>query len=275
MRKVAGGDNPARQRPGGNTVLKIASWNVNSLNVRLPHVLAWCDMAEPDVLALQETKLTDDRFPVDELKEVGYHSVYSGQKTYNGVAIVSHEPATDVVTDIPGLDDPQRRILAATIGDVRVIDLYVVNGSEVGSEKYAYKLHWLEQVTKWIGMELEHHDKVVVLGDFNIAPDDRDVHDPEAWHERILCSTPEREALQRMLDLGLTDTFRLFGQEEKTWSWWDYRAAAFRRNLGLRIDLVLASKAMAEACTASYIDKEPRRQERPSDHAPAIAEFEF
>ena len=256
-------------------MLKIASWNVNSLNVRLPHVLAWCDMAAPDVLALQETKLTDERFPVDELRDAGYHSVFSGQKTYNGVAILSKEPATDTVTDIPGLDDPQRRILAATIGEVRVIDLYVVNGSEVGSDKYAYKLDWLGHVTRWIGTELEQHENVVVLGDFNIAPDDRDVHDPEAWHERILCSTPEREALQRMLDLGLTDTFRLFEQEEKTWSWWDYRAAAFRRNLGLRIDLVLSSKPMTAACTASYIDKEPRRQERPSDHAPAIAEFEL
>jgi exodeoxyribonuclease-3 len=256
-------------------VLKIASWNVNSLNVRLPHVLAWCDMAEPDILALQETKLTDDRFPVDELRDAGYHSVFSGQKTYNGVAILSRGEATDAVTDIPGLDDPQRRILAATIGDVRVIDLYVVNGSEVGSDKYAYKLDWLGHVTRWIGTELAQHEKVVVLGDFNIAPDDRDVHDPEAWHERILCSTPEREALQRMLGLGLSDTFRLFEQEEKTWSWWDYRAAAFRRNLGLRIDLVLASSALAGACTASYIDKEPRRQDRPSDHAPAIAEFEL
>ena len=254
-------------------MLKIVSWNVNSLNVRLPHVLAWCDMAVPDVLALQETKLVDERFPVDELMQAGYHSVFSGQKTYNGVAVLSRVPASDTVTDIDGLDDPQRRILAATIGGVRVIDLYVVNGSEVGSEKYTYKLHWLEQVTKFIACEMQVHDKVVVLGDFNIAPDDRDVHDPEAWHERILCSTPERDALQRILDLGLTDTFRLFDQEEKIWSWWDYRAAAFRRNMGLRIDLVLASKALADVCTASYIDKEPRRQERPSDHAPAVAEF--
>lgn len=256
-------------------MLKIASWNVNSLNVRLPHVLAWCDMAGPDILALQETKLTDDRFPVDELQGAGYHSVYSGQKTYNGVAILSRVPASDIVTDIDGLDDPQRRILAATIDGVRVIDLYVVNGSEVGSEKFAYKLHWLQQVTRFIAGEMQAFEKVVVLGDFNIAPDDRDVHDPEAWHEKILCSTPEREALQAILDLGLTDTFRLFEQEEQTWSWWDYRAAAFRRNLGLRIDLVLASKALADVCSASYIDKEPRRQERPSDHAPAVAEFEL
>ena len=255
--------------------MKIASWNVNSLNVRLPHVLAWCDAANPDILALQETKLTDDRFPVAELEEAGYHSVFSGQKTYNGVAILSREPAADPVTDIPGLDDPQRRILAATIGGVRIVDLYVVNGSEVGSEKFDYKLHWLEQVTAWLADEMKQHENVVVLGDFNIAPDDRDVYDPEAWHEKILCSTPERDAYGRILDLGLTDTFRLFDQEERTWSWWDYRMNMFRRKLGLRIDLVLASAAMKERCTASYIDIEPRRQERPSDHAPAIAEFDF
>jgi exodeoxyribonuclease-3 len=254
-------------------MLKIASWNVNSLNVRLPHVLAWCDVARPDILALQETKLTDDRFPADELLSAGYHSVFSGQKTYNGVAILSHEAPCDVVTDIEGLNDPQRRILAATIGDVRVINLYVVNGSEVGSEKFDYKLHWLEQVTRWIAKEMQSFERVVVLGDFNIAPDDRDVHDPQAWHESILCSTAERNALQKILDLGLSDTFRLFEQQEKSWSWWDYRMAAFRRNMGLRIDLVLASDVLAGICSASYIDKEPRRQERPSDHAPVVAEF--
>ncbi len=255
-------------------MLKVASWNVNSLNVRLPHVLAWCDVAQPDVLALQETKMTDDKYPFEELLNAGYHSVFSGQKTYNGVAILSREPATDPVTDIDGLDDPQRRILAATVGDVRVIDLYVVNGSEVGSEKFAYKMHWLEQVTAFIASELQQHEKVIVLGDFNIAPDDRDVHDAESWHEKILCSTQEREALQAILDLGLSDTFRQFEQAEKSWSWWDYRMAAFRRNMGLRIDLVLVSAALQEVCSAAYIDKEPRRQERPSDHTPVIAEFD-
>jgi exodeoxyribonuclease-3 len=255
-------------------MLKIASWNVNSLNVRLPHVLAWCSAAQPDILALQETKLPDERFPVDELTEAGYHSLYSGQKTYNGVAILSKEPGRDMITDVPGLDDPQRRILAATYGDVRVIDLYVVNGAEVGSEKFDYKLHWLEQVTRFIAAETERFENVIVLGDFNIAPDDRDVYDPEAWHEKILCSTPEREALKRILDLGLTDTFRLFEQEERSWSWWDYRMNMFRRKLGLRIDLVLASAAMAGRCTRAWIDREPRTQERPSDHTPVIAEFE-
>ena len=253
--------------------MKIASWNVNSLNVRLPQVLAWCADAAPDVLALQETKLTDDRFPADELRAAGYHSVFSGQKTYNGVAILSREPCADVVTDVPGLDDPQRRVIAGTVGDVRVVDLYVVNGSEVGSEKFDYKLQWLERVTDWLADELARHGNLVVVGDFNIAPDDRDVHDPEAWREKILCSTPEREALGRILDLGLADTFRLFEQEEGVFSWWDYRMNMFRRKMGLRIDLVLASKAMAERCTASYVDIEPRRQERPSDHAPAVAEF--
>lgn len=255
--------------------MKIASWNVNSLNVRLPHVVAWSEVARPDVLALQETKLTDDRFPVQELHEIGYHSVFSGQKTYNGVAILSREEAHDPVTDIAGLDDPQRRILAATVGGVRIVNLYVVNGSEVGSEKFEYKIHWLEKVTGWLAEEMAQHEKMVVLGDFNIAPDDRDVYDPEEWREKILCSTPEREALGRILALGLTDTFRLFEQEERTWSWWDYRMNMFRRKLGLRIDLVLASTAMARHCTASYIDIEPRRQERPSDHAPAIAEFDI
>jgi len=254
-------------------MLKIASWNVNSLNVRLPHVLAWCDVASPDVLALQETKLPDERYPQQELLDAGYHSVFSGQKTYNGVAILSREPATDPVTDIPGLEDPQRRILAATVGDVRIIDLYVVNGSEVGSEKFAYKLHWLERVTAWLATEMEQHQNVIVLGDFNIAPDDRDVYDPEEWREKILCSAPERDALKKILAMGLQDTFRMFEQEERSWSWWDYRMNMFRRKLGLRIDLVLASKTMAERCVASYVDIEPRRQERPSDHAPAVAEF--
>ncbi len=254
-------------------MLKVASWNVNSLNVRLPHVLAWCDVARPDILALQETKLTDDRFPVDELLEAGYYSVFSGQKTYNGVAILSRQPAADAQTDIDGLDDPQRRILAATIGELRMINLYVVNGSEVGSEKFDYKMHWLQQVAAWIAGEMQRYEKVIVLGDFNITPDDRDVYDPQAWHEKILCSTQERDALRKILEPGLSDTFRLFEQQEKSWSWWDYRKAAFRRNMGLRIDLILASAVLAQTCSAAYIDKEPRRQERPSDHTPVVAEF--
>ncbi len=258
-------------------MLKVASWNVNSLNVRLPHVLAWTDVARPDILALQETKLPDDRFPAESLEAAGYRSVFSGQPTYNGVAVLSRQPAEDPVTDVPGLDDPQRRILAVTvpteIGPLRLVNLYVVNGSEVGSEKFAYKLEWLARVTDWLEGERERHDHLLVVGDFNIAPDDRDVHDPEQWREKILCSTTEREALGRILGLGLVDTFRLFEQEPAIYSWWDYRMNAFRRKMGLRIDLLLASDPLAALCRSSYVDIEPRRQDRPSDHAPAVAEF--
>jgi exodeoxyribonuclease-3 len=253
--------------------MKIATWNVNSLKVRLPHVLDWLESEQPDVLCLQETKLTDENFPADDIRAAGYEVVYSGQKTYNGVATISRSAATEVITDVPGLDDPQRRILGTTIDGVRVLNLYVVNGQEVGSEKFDHKLHWLSKVTDYIGTQLRDHERFIVLGDFNIAPADEDVHDPEAWHERILCSTPERVALGRMLGLGLQDTFRLFPQEEKSFSWWDYRAAAFRRNMGLRIDLILASQSLAENCTACHIDKAPRRLERPSDHTPVVAEF--
>ena len=255
--------------------MKIATWNVNSLKVRLPHVLDWLAASQADILCLQETKLTDENFPAEDIEAAGYRVVYSGQKTYNGVAIISKQEATGVITDVPGLDDPQRRILGATIGGIRVLDLYVVNGQEVGSEKYAHKLHWLDKVTDYIESQLQEHERFIVLGDFNIAPEDRDVHDPEAWHERILCSTPEREALNKLLALGLTDSFRQFEQEDNSFSWWDYRAAAFRRNRGLRIDLVLTSKALGEAATACSIDKEPRRLERPSDHTPVIAEFDL
>lgn len=254
--------------------MKIASWNVNSLRVRLPQVLDWLAEARPDVLGIQETKLTDDAFPVEEIRAAGYEVAYAGQKTYNGVAVLSRTPIEDVITDVPHLDDPQRRILGATIDGVRVLNLYVVNGQEVGSEKFAYKLDWLQRVTDYIAQDMQHHERYVVMGDFNIAPTDADVHDPERWHEKILCSTPERQALQKILDLGFVDTFRRFEQEANTFSWWDYRAAGFRRNAGLRIDLVLASRPLAEKCTASYIDIAPRRLERPSDHAPAVAEFD-
>lgn len=255
--------------------MKIATWNVNSLKVRLPHVLDWLDTVQPDILCLQETKLTDDNFPHAEIEAAGFQVAYAGQKTYNGVATISRQPAEHVITDIPGLDDPQRRILCATFDGVRVLNLYVVNGQEVGSEKYAWKLEWLDKVTGYIRDQLAQNAAMVVLGDFNIAPEDRDVHDPEAWHERILCSTPERQALGNMLNLGLVDTFRLFDQEEKSFSWWDYRAAAFRRNMGLRIDLILANQTLAGKCRACTIDKQPRRLERPSDHTPVVADFDY
>lgn len=253
--------------------MKIATWNVNSLRVRLPHVLQWLAAAQPDVLAIQETKTVDDQFPLAEIEAVGYQAVFAGQKTYNGVAILSKSPATEIVTDIPGLDDPQRRILAATIDGIRVVDLYVVNGSEVGSDKYAYKLDWLAKVTAWLQQQAVQYPKLVVLGDFNIAPEDRDVHDPAAWAGQILCSAPERTALQAIQALGLSDVFRQFEQPDKSFSWWDYRAAGFRRNLGLRIDLILASQTLADACTSCVIDREPRTWEKPSDHTPVIAEF--
>jgi exodeoxyribonuclease-3 len=253
---------------------KIATWNVNSLRVRLPHVLEWLARIQPDVLALQETKTADPEFPASPFSELGYQVTYSGQKTYNGVAIISRASAVDVVTDPPGLEDPQRRILAASFGDLRVINLYVPNGSEVGSEKYAYKLDWLGKMTEFLRGELAHHPRLIVLGDFNIAPEDRDVHDPELWREKILCSTAERRAFEGFLDLGLSDAFRLFEQAEASFSWWDYRAAGFRRNLGLRIDHILISAALRPCCRACSIDKEPRKLERPSDHAPVLLELE-
>ncbi|MGI9237472.1 MAG: exodeoxyribonuclease III [Woeseiaceae bacterium] len=255
--------------------MKIATWNVNSMNVRQGHVLEWLEAQQPDVLVLQEIKQTTEKFPADSLRDIGYHSIASGQKTYNGVAVVSKLEPTNPITDLPGLEDPQRRVLASTTGDVRVIDLYVPNGSEVGSEKYAYKLGWLASLRDFLEAELAQNENVIVLGDFNIAPADEDVHDPEKWGDAILCSPKERAALKELLALGLVDVFREFEQPEKTFSWWDYRAAGFRRNAGLRIDLILASKPMAMRCTASYIDKEPRAWERPSDHTPVVAEFDF
>lgn len=255
--------------------MKIASWNVNSLKVRLQHVLNWLETEQPDVLALQETKMTDDVFPEQAFIDAGWQVVYAGQKTYNGVAIIAKEIPQDVITDIPGLDDPQRRILAATVNDVRIIDLYVVNGSAPGTEKFAYKMHWLDKVTNFIEQQQAEYDDVVVLGDFNIAPDDRDVHDPVKWKDKILCTTEERGALNRILDLGFQDSFRLLHDDPGFFSWWDYRMNGFARGLGLRIDLILCTDEMSEAVTASYIDLEPRKWERPSDHTPVVTEFDW
>lgn len=253
--------------------MKIASWNVNSLRVRLAHVLDWLDSAQPDILCLQETKTTDDVFPAQDIIDAGYQVIYCGQKTYNGVAIISRQPALDVVTELPGLNDPQRRLLAGTFGDLRVIDVYVPNGSEVDSDKYAYKLDWLDKLNQYLSDQIQQYEQLVLLGDFNIAPADADIHDPEEWQGRILCSDKERAALQALLDLGLNDSFRKFDQDDKVFSWWDYRAAGFRRNRGLRIDLILISNTVHQAATASYVDKEPRKLERPSDHAPVVLEF--
>ncbi len=250
--------------------MKIASWNVNSLNVRLPHLEQWLKAFGPDIVGIQETKLEDHKFPDSALIAAGYRSVFAGQKTYNGVALLSREPAQDVQIGIPGFEDEQKRVIAGTFGDLRVINLYVVNGQDIGTDKYDYKLRWLEAVHAWIAEELQRHPKLIVMGDFNIAPDARDVHDPEVWNENhILTSTSERGALNKLLQLGLHDGFRLHNDEAGVFSWWDYRAAGFRRNLGLRIDLTLVSEALKGSAVASGIDREPRTWERPSDHAPA------
>ena len=251
--------------------MKIASWNVNSLNVRLPHLEQWLREAQPDVVGIQETKLEDSRFPDTALAGLGYRSVFAGQKTYNGVAILARHRAIDgVQVGIPGFEDEQKRVIAATVDGVRIVNLYVVNGQDVGTDKYAYKLRWLDAVHGWLAEELKAHPRLVVLGDFNIAPDDRDVHDPLVWNDdHILTSTAERDALKRLQALGLHDAFRLHNDEAGVFSWWDYRQAAFRRNLGLRIDLTLVSDALRDAAAESGIDKVPRTWERPSDHAPA------
>ncbi|GAB2895496.1 exodeoxyribonuclease III [Uliginosibacterium flavum] len=251
--------------------MKIATWNVNSLKVRLPHLIDWLATEQPDALCLQELKCENKAFPLAEIEAAGYQAVFNGQKTYNGVAILSKLPAQDVQRDIPGFADEQKRIIAATIGDVRVISAYVVNGQAVGSEKYAYKLAWLEALTAWLKDELTQHPKLVLAGDYNIAPDDRDVH-PD-WKDELLVSAPERAAFQALLDLGLSDAFRLLEQPEKTFSWWDYRMMAFRRNFGLRIDHLLVSAPLVAGVTRCWVDKTPRKLERPSDHAPVIVEL--
>lgn len=249
-------------------MLKLASWNVNSLKIRHDQVLDWLSTSQTDILALQETKMKDPAFPKDAFVEKGYHVVYSGQAAYNGVALVSKFPIQEVVTDIPGFADEQRRILVATINDIRLVNLYVPNGSDLSSDKYIYKCAWLSQVTAFVKEQLRLYPKVAVVGDFNIAPEDRDVHDPLLWEGQILVSPRERQAFADLLALGLTDSYRQFPQEEKTYSWWDYRMLAFRRNHGLRIDHILLSDSLKAICIEAGIDKQPRKAERPSDHAP-------
>ncbi|HET7307582.1 MAG TPA: exodeoxyribonuclease III [Gammaproteobacteria bacterium] len=253
--------------------MKIATWNVNSLNVRLPHVLQWLEAEQPDVLALQETKLVDDKFPHDDFEKLGYHTMCCGQKTYNGVAIASRKPLANAVRALPDFEDPQCRVLAGTIDGVRVIDVYVPNGQTVGSEKYRYKLAWLDALRHWLQAELAEYPELAIVGDFNIAPEPGDVHDPAEWEGKVLFSEPERMAFRALLGLGLKDSFRLFEQVEGSFSWWDYRAGSFRRDRGLRIDHVLASDALAARCRNVSIDREPRGWERPSDHAPVTATF--
>ena len=253
--------------------MKLAAWNVNSLKVRLPQLLDWLAARQPDAVCLQETKLEDHNFPQQEIEAAGYQVAFRGQKTYNGVALLARQPITDVVCGNPHFPDPQQRLIAASVGGVRVICAYVPNGQAVGSDKYAYKLAWLDALHDWIGEQLAENPQLALAGDFNIAPDDRDVHDPAAWAGQILCSDAERAAFTRLLALGLKDSFRLFEQPEKSFSWWDYRMLGFQRNRGLRIDHILLSTPLAERCTAAEIDRAMRKLERPSDHAPVIAEI--
>lgn len=251
--------------------MKLATWNVNSLKVRLAHVLQWLAENPVDVLCLQETKMTDDKIPVSEIEAAGYQVAFSGQKTYNGVAILSRHPMSAVVKNNPLFPDEQQRIIGATIEGIRVICAYVPNGQAVGSDKYQYKLNWLAALQQWLSQELQSHPQLALLGDYNIAPADCDVHDPVAWQGSVLVSEAERAAFQDLCSLNLTDAFRLFEQPEKMYSWWDYRQMAFRRNMGLRIDHILLSPPLASRCTACVIDKAPRKWEQPSDHTPVIA----
>jgi exodeoxyribonuclease-3 len=251
--------------------MKIATWNVNSLKVRLPHLLQWLETNPVDVLCLQETKLTDDKFPVDAIHAAGYQVAFTGQKTYNGVAILSKHPITDVQKNNPLFPDPQQRILAATIAGVRFICAYVPNGQSLDSDKFVYKMAWLASLREWLAAELVLHPQLAILGDYNIAPEDRDVHDPVEWGEGIHVSPAERAALGTLTALGLQDAFRLFEQPDKSYSWWDYRMMAFRRNRGLRIDHILLSPPLAARCEACIIDRDPRKWEQPSDHTPVVA----
>jgi exodeoxyribonuclease III len=253
--------------------LKLATWNVNSLAVRLPQLLTWLAAEQPDAVVLQETKLTDDKFPQAELAEAGWHSSWHGQKTYNGVALLSREPADAVVKNIPGFDDAQARVIAGSMAGLRVVGAYMPNGQAPGTDKFAYKMRWLEALRGWLQVELATYPRLVLMGDYNIAPEDRDVHDPVAWAGQILCTDEERAHFRALLGLGLIDAFRLFEQPPKSWSWWDYRNLAFRKNQGLRIDHILVSEALRASTTACRIDKLPRKNERPSDHAPVLVEI--
>jgi exodeoxyribonuclease-3 len=251
--------------------MKLACWNVNSLKVRLPHVLQWLQDNPVDVLCLQETKLTDDKFPAAEIEAAGYHVAFNGQKTYNGVAILARHPITEVVKNNPLFDDLQQRLLTVTIQNMRIICAYIPNGQAPESEKFQYKLAWLTALQHWLVDQQQKYPELALMGDFNIAPEDRDVHDPAAWVGQNLVSPPERAAYQAMLTLPLIDSFRLFDQAEKSYSWWDYRALGFRLNKGLRIDHILLSPKLAARCQSCVIDRVPRKWEQPSDHAPVIA----
>ena len=259
--------------------MRIATWNINSLTVRLPQVLAWLQDNPVDALCLQELKQVNEKVPVDALREAGYHVAFIGQKTYNGVAVISKAEPRDIQRNIPGFDDDQQRVIAVTLdspqGDVRIICAYCPNGQAVGSDKYEYKLNWYRAFTAFVQAEMTRYPRLAVLGDYNIAPEDRDVHDPAKWEGSVLVSEPERSAFRALLGLGLSDAFRLFEQEPKMFSWWDYRMMGFRRNAGLRIDHILLSEPLKAVCSACVIDKGPRRNEQPSDHTPVVATLDL
>lgn len=252
--------------------MKIATWNVNSLKVRLPQVLQWLLQNPVEVLCLQELKMDHPAFPIAQIEAAGYQAAWYGQKTYNGVAILVRHPLklADVVIGVPGYDDEQRRVIAATVNEVRIICGYFVNGETIDSPKYRYKLEWIARLEAYVAQAMQHYPALALLGDYNIAPEDRDVYDPAAWKEKVLCSTPEREAFRRLSGLGLYDAFRLFNQDNQQYSWWDYRAAMFRRNCGMRIDHILITDTLRRCATHCVIDKMPRHWERPSDHTPVV-----
>lgn len=253
--------------------MKLATWNVNSLNVRLPHVLEWLKTSPVDVLCLQELKLEDAKFPLEAIEDAGYHAVFNGQKTYNGVAILSRSKPEDVAKDMPGYADDQKRVIAATIDGVRVVNVYIVNGQSLESDKYQYKMAWLTALRGYMANAIAEYGDVALLGDYNIAPEDRDVHDPKAWEGQVLVSAPERKHFEALVALGLVDSFRMFEQAEKSFTWWDYRMNGFKRNLGLRIDHILLTKNLAAETKSSVIDVEPRKLERPSDHTPVVTDI--
>lgn len=255
--------------------MKVATWNVNSLKVRLPQVLEWLAAKRPDAFCLQETKTEDANFPLAEITAAGYAPIFSGQKTYNGVAILCRNKATEAAAGIPGFDDPQKRVISATVDGVRIICVYIPNGESVESDKYRYKLDWLARLTAWLKEELQKYPRLALLGDYNIAPEERDVHDPKAWEGKVLFSEPERAAFRALIELGLEDSFRLFDQPEKSFSWWDYRMNGFKRNLGLRIDHILLTQELVKRCKSCSIDRDMRAKERPSDHAPVVVEIEI
>jgi exodeoxyribonuclease-3 len=255
--------------------MKLATWNVNSLKVRLAQVLDFLAAHRPDALCLQETKSEDANFPLREIQAAGYGAWFTGQKTYNGVAILSPTVAKDVSVGIPNFDDTQKRVIAATFNGVRIVCVYVPNGESVESDKYRYKLDWLARLHGWLQDELSKYPSLALLGDYNIAPEDRDVHDPRVWQGKVLFSEPEKAAFRELVALGLADSFRLFDQPEKSYTWWDYRMNGFKRDLGLRIDHILLSDALAKRCKSCSIDRAMRANERPSDHAPVITEIEI